>query len=788
MADYTQENRRIAINTPLGMDVLLLNNFEAEEELSRLFHFRATMMSEEGSIKPADLIGQNVTVSCLDSDDEPRYFNGYIRSFSNQGTGDRGTMYTAEIIPALWFLTRRRNCRIFQEMSVTDILEQVFQDAGLEHFDLTGISASYDTLEYCVQYEETDFAFVSRLMEEFGIFYYFVHEDGKHTLMLADSTNAYQQAKHDTARFLGPLSFDEVDDDLTEWVHHYEFRSGKVALGAFNFETPEQPIQSRERTVMDIPSSKDHELYSYPGRFGDRSQGDKLARIRMEAEELEHNHVIGASKLRSYSPGFTFTIEEHHNQDEVGKSYVLTKVSHSVESGGFVSGGSTPQGYRNRFTCIPADAPFRPARLTPRALVEGPQTAIVVGPSGEEIYTDEFGRVKIKFHWDRTQEVDDTVSCWVRVSQAWAGKGWGGMHLPRIGQEVIVEFLEGDPDKPIITGRVYNGANAVPYELPANKTMSGIKTHSSTGGSGFNEIRFEDKAGEEQIFMHAQHNRDARVRNDDFEHVGNDQHLVVKNNQVEQIEFDRHTTISQDDIEKIDRDRHLDVSGKEAKQVGGSHSFTVKGEVIEVFKGNQSTQVSSNLYIKAMGTVIESTSGITLKCGGNSIVIDSTGVTIKGSQLVLDGSMVRIASGPGSPPMSGSAGNAVTPTAPKTPEEADEADPGKIAEVKARQKNEGKGKYGVVPATRFKQNSAAAASQQASEENSEEEKVAWVEIELVDDDDNPIPSERYEITLPDGTVASGTLDGDGKARVEGFDPGQCKVTFPGLDRDAWESA
>ncbi|XAL98999.1 type VI secretion system tip protein TssI/VgrG [Phycisphaeraceae bacterium D3-23] len=779
MADYTQENRRLAINTPLGVDVLLLTDLEAEEELSKLFSIQVKMISEQDEVAPADLVGQNVTVSCLDADDEPRYFNGYVREFSNQGHGDRGTIYTAHIVPGFWFLTRRRNCRMFQELSVVEILQEVFDTAGFSDYDLAGIQGSYDPLEYCVQYEETDFAFASRLMEEFGIFYFFTHEDGKHTLVLADSTSGYQPAKHDTARFAGPLSFDEVDDTLTAWAHRYEYRSGKVAVADFNFKLPEAPLQSNERTVVDLPGNKDHELYSYPGQYQERGQGDQVARVRMEAEEADHDRVDGASKLRSFAPGFTFSIEDHHQQAEVGKSYVLTKVYHTVNAGSYVSGGTTPEGYSNTFTCIPAEVPFRPQRTTPRARVEGPQTAIVVGPSGEEIYTDEFGRVKVKFHWDRTEQVDDTSSCWVRVSQTWAGRGWGAMHIPRIGQEVIVEFLEGNPDRPIITGRVYNGANGVPYELPANKTIAGMKTNSSPGGGGFNEFRFEDKKGEEQIFMHAQHNRDSRVLNDDYEWIGNDQHLVVKNNQIEQVELDRHTTIDQDDVEQIGRDRHLDVGGKEAKSVGDSHSFTVNGDVVEVFKGNQSTKVSNNVYIKAMGAVIEASSGITLKCGGNSVVIDASGVTIKGSALTLDGQAVRIASGPGSPAMSGMAGNAVSPAAPKTPEEADDADPGEVAEVKARQKAEGKGKYGVVPAPAFKPKES---------EDEDDEEQSWIEIELLDEEGNPVPGERYEITLPDGSVTGGTLDDKGQARAEGFDPGSCKVTFPELDQEAWDKA
>ena len=670
MAEYTQDHRRTRITTPLGEDVLLLTSFEGEEEISRLFSLKVTMMSMETSIKPADIVGQNVTIELYDSDDEACYFNGHVRSFSNQGSGDRGTIYSAQIVPALWFLTRRKDSRIFQEMSVVDILKKVFDEAGMSDYDVAGISGSYSTLEYCVQYEETDFEFVSRLMEEYGIFYFFKHEDGKHTLMLADASRAYPTAKHDRVRFAGSLAFDEVGDDLTAWIHEYAFRSGKVMLSDFDFIKPENAVESREKTLVKLPKNDKYEQFSYPGGFTERAEGDKLARVRMEAEEVDHDRVMGAGKLRSFSPGYTFTIDDHQNEDEVGKSYVLLRVQHSIAAGSYVSGGDQPEGYENQFVCIPSNVTYRPDRRTPKSIVKGPQTATVVGPAGEEIYTDKHGRVKVQFHWDRQGKKDDKSSCWVRVSQVWAGKGWGAMHIPRIDQEVIVEFLEGDPDKPIITGRVYNGANTVPWELPANATQSGIKSNSSKGGGGFNEFRFEDKKGAEQVFMHAQKNRDSRILNDDHEWIGNDQHQIVKNDQFETIEGERHTLVKKEDFLEIKKDSHITIGGAESKEVKEDQGVTVKGDVVEVYKGSQSTEIGMDLFIKAMGTVIESTKGITLKCGGNSIVLDPSGVTIKGSQVVVDGKMVRIASGPGSPPTAGKAGKAEKPKKPKDPKEA----------------------------------------------------------------------------------------------------------------------
>jgi type VI secretion system secreted protein VgrG len=313
-----------------------------------------------------------------------------------------------------------------------------------------------------------------------------------------------------------------------------------------------------------------------------------------------------------------------------------------------------------------------------------------------------------------------------------------------------------------------------PYKLPGHKTVSGLKSDSTKGGNGFNEIRFEDKKGEEQIFIHGEKNLDIRIKNDAFETIGNNRHIVVKKDEFDHVENNRHEIVDADHIEQIGKDRHLNVTGKEAKQVGGSLSLTVKGDVIEVFNGDHSERTSQNLYLKGFGVVIESMTGLTLKCGGNSVVIDSAGVTIKGGVLVLDGDMVNINSGPGSSPASGQAGSAVTPTDPKAAEEADQADPGEVEELKMQQIQEQSGKYGSAEVKPYKP---------------DPEKKSWIEIKLVDEEGDPVPGEPYSITLPDGqTVAAGTLDEKGFARIEGIDPGTCQITFPQRDTEAWKNA
>ncbi len=628
MDQFDQATRRFGVSTPLGENALVLTAFEGVEELSQCFELRLSMLSHDDAIAPKDIVGQNVTITLLDPADEPRYFNGYVRDFSNHGSGDRATVYTATIVPLLWFLKLRSDCRIFQDMTVPDVLEAVFKAAGLHDYDISGLSSSYPKMDYCVQYRETDFDFVSRLMEREGIYYTFVHEDGRHVLALGDHAGAYRDCREGRVRYTGPTSFEEVGDEITAWEHRHEFTTGRVAHADFDFERPAAPIAGKEQTVLDLAGIKENELYEFPSGRIDDGAAAALARIRMEQIESGYDTVRGASRCRSFAPGCKFTVEAHHLAAEEGKQWALRRVRHAVSADPYVSGGAGVEPYENTFECIPVDITWRPARATPAAIVRGPQTAIVVGPAGDEIYTDEHGRVKVKFHWDRSEAADETSSCWIRVSQGWAGRQWGAIFLPRIGQEVIVDFLEGDPDRPIITGRVYNGDNTPPYTLPDHKTLSGIKTGTTPGAGGFNEIRFQDKKGEEQIFIHAQKNQDVRVENDGYEWVGHDRHLVVKNDQLELVEHDRSEKVDNDHMEEIGRDRHLKVSGKEAKAVVGSLSLTVSGDVVEVFKADHSEKTSGDYYLKAANIVIEATTNLTLKVGGSHIAIEAGGITI----------------------------------------------------------------------------------------------------------------------------------------------------------------
>ena len=485
---------------------------------------------------------------------------------------------------------------------------------------------TYQPREYCVQYRESDFNFICRLMEEEGISYFFEHTDDSHVLVMADAASAYVPiAEPAKVLFHEPIGAVPTEEYVYQYRYAEEIRPGAVVLRDFDFAKPSLTLQAEAQADQDTTL----EIYDYPGEYVVPERGNALAQVRLEAFQVPRKIGRGSSVCRRFLPGYRFTLTDHP-RSSFNQEYLLTRVSHTAAQPQVLEEFSTGEGssYANELVCQPASIPYRPPRLTPRPVVKGSQTAIIVGPKGEEIYTDEHGRVKVQFHWDRAGQYDEKSSCWIRVSQGWAGAAWGGIYIPRIGQEVVVDFLEGDPDCPLITGRVYNGEHPPPYKLPDEKTKSTVKSNSSTGGKGFNEIRFEDKKGDEQVFVHGEKNLDVRVKNDAFETIGRDRHLIVKQDQYEQVDNDRQETIGRDHVEELGRDHHLKIKGKEAIEIDGSHSFTVTGDVIEVFKANHSEQTTGDVYIKASNIVIEAMSNITIKVGQSYIAIEASGITI----------------------------------------------------------------------------------------------------------------------------------------------------------------
>jgi type VI secretion system secreted protein VgrG len=525
MPPPTQANRLIAIDTPLGPDVLLLRGFTGQESLSRLFSFELDLLSADPEIKFDKIIGQKVRIRVRLGKEKERFFHGIISRFMQTGSDVGLANYRATMVPALWFLTRTADCRIFQSKKVPDIIQEIFKENGVTDIK-TVLKASYEPRDYCVQYRETDFNFVSRLMEQYGMFYFFEHEEKKHTLVLSDDLSAHQPCPEQPEVSWNPHGSDNLDEDVITSLQWEEtFRFGMYAVTDYNFETPSTSLRAEVKTQIDVGGNSKYEIYDYPGEYGKKAEGDGIAKIRMQEEEAQYKVISGNGTARVFTSGYKFTLQDYVRKD-VNGDYVLTQVQHVASVGSTytigAAGGGKEGDYSNSFTCIPAKRPFRPPQVTPKPMVKGPQTAMVVGKSGEEIWTDKYGRVKVQFHWDRYGTMNESSSCWVRVSQNWAGKNWGAMFIPRIGQEVIVEFLEGDPDQPIITGRVYNAEQMPPYELPANQTQSGIKSRSSKGGSpgNFNEIRLEDKKGGEQIYIHGEKDWTIDIKNNESETIG----------------------------------------------------------------------------------------------------------------------------------------------------------------------------------------------------------------------------------------------------------------------------
>jgi len=649
MADKpTQKHRELAISDkPLGEDVLLLISVSGTEQLGRLFEYRLELASEDHQIAPESIIGQNVTIRFNLGTGETRYFNGFVSHFTQRTASGQLARYQATVVPWFWFLTRVADCRIFQEKTVPDIILQIFRDRGFTDYE-NRLSAKYRTWEYCVQYRETDFNFISRLMEQEGIYYFFEHENGKHTLVLADSKSA-----HEPYPDFGKLIYHPSDkgptteECVSDWFVETNLQPNSYAINDFSFKNPQTPLFARKKAGDNGEqgsSENSYEIYDYPGEYTEAGDGTEYARKRIEELQAQYKVAIANSDSRGICPGYLFNLSKHHIDDQNGE-YLITSANFNIKGDEIFStgGASSECVFSCSFTAIKSSKPFRSPRITPKPTISGPQTAFVTGKPADEICTDEFGRVKVKFHWDQHNKPDENSSCWIRVAQVWAGRNWGAMYIPRIGQEVIVEFLEGNPDRPIITGRVYNAKAMPPYDLPGKKTISTIKSNSSTGGEGFNEIRFEDEKGKEQIFIHGQKNLDIRVKNDRFETIGNDRHLVVENEKFEQVKSHRNEFVEQNHLEEIGGDRNLKVKGKEAKEVGKSLSLTVKGDVIEVFNGEHSEQTTKDYYIKAKNIVIEATQNITLTVGGSHIAIETSTIEIQsGGQVKIQGKQTSV--------------------------------------------------------------------------------------------------------------------------------------------------
>jgi type VI secretion system secreted protein VgrG len=710
---FLEANRYLFLTTPLGKDKLLLERFSGQEGLSQLYRFELDLMAENSiSVDFEKLIGQKISFGVQGMDPKqktPRHFCGIAIEFSQAGRDPELTAYHAVIVPEVWKLTRKFRSRIFQHISVPDLLKQIFAD----YKPSWKIQGTFEPREYITQYQESDFAFACRLMEEEGIFYFFdFAQDGQMVLANTPPFHPDIAGKKELIFNAVPGGGDD-EQRVTQWQKEQSWGSGKYTLWDHTFELPHRHLDATETVVDTVQMGKvshklklagndDLEILEHPGGYASRFDGvdkagspqpDKLqkifqdnkriAGIRMQQTEMSMLVAHGSSNCRHMASGYKFSLQGHFSGDG---QYVVVNVSHHGAEGGFRSDeGHNESAYDNAFSCIPYALPYRPPRWTARPSIPSPLTAVVVGPAGEEIFTEQYGRIKVKFMWDPAADSTDNT-CWARVATSWAGGTWGSIHIPRIGQEVVVSFINGDPDRPMVTGSVYNPDQMPPYKLPDHKTVSTIKSRSTKQGSktNFNELRFEDLKGKEQVFIHAERDKDERTKAESREWVGANRHLLVKQNQKESVVQNKHSKVGADFIFETDGDQHLTIKGNILENTGGDHSVTLGGNHKEQIGGKLSVAVSQSteqtsgtkfahqagqeIHLKAgMKVIIEAGVQLTLIGPGGFVDIGPAGVTIQGT-MVLINSGGSAGQGSGSSPSS--------PGSPKAPDAPDVADDG----------------------------------------------------------------------------------------------------------------
>lgn len=584
-----QSQHLLQLSTPLPLDELLLIDFSGVEYLSKPFRYTLRMISTTMDIDPAQLLNQPISVQIYTSESQPpRFFHGLVSYFEGGEVVDRIRYYRAELRPWLWFMNYNVNCRIFQQKNVIDMVKIICNDYANAFIDLSMLHKSnYPERRYCLQYRESNLNFMQRLLEEEGIFYFFHHEQEKHTWILADGNQAFSELSPN------PVSFNvnvTRDFGIHKWSRAHHFYAGKMTQSDYYYEKSTTPLDSQQSGTATLPCAQPYEMFTFPGRHNEIAIGNQRAQHRLEAQEIAYRLWRGQGNHPQFVAGAQFQLINPPVASEAG-NYFLTEVLHHATDGTYLQGSEGGQSYYNVFMAVPMAMSYRPIAQARKPFLPGIQTATVVGDAGQELNTDTYGQIKVQFHWDRYGKSDDNSSCYIRVAQLWAGDGWGMQFLPRVGQEVVVHFIEGDPDRPLIMGTVYNQNHANPYELPFSQTQSGIKTRSSPGGCAqdFNELRFEDKKNAEEIFIHAQ----------------KDLKQIIKN--------DFMTTINHDAVKTIDHDYKITV-------------------------GNDFQQDVNNNWQLHIGktATIEAAQSLTLKVGQTTMQLTSSGIAIQTEKMSVD--------------------------------------------------------------------------------------------------------------------------------------------------------
>jgi type VI secretion system secreted protein VgrG len=650
--------------SPLGDRALLFRRLQGTEELGRMPEYRLDLLrlSTSTPIEASKLLGQRANVRVELAPDKYRYLNGVVTRFEHGGASGRFDIYHVEMRPWLWHLTLGADCRIFQDKSATEILDSVFNEYGSSSQIEKRLKGSFRKRPYTVQYRESDFAFVSRLMEEEGIYYYFKHEKDKHTLVLCNGPTGHNAIEDGALAWAAQQTGSQLREDVVKrWSRAHSLRSLKYVHTDVAPDLPTADLQGSALRNASYPKPNDLEVFDYPGGYEDlamdgrtgvkRAEGDRLAQLRVDAFESGHVVATGLTPYRQMATGATFNLTDHPDAG----GYLVTRTVYDMEYTGYEANDDTVAfTFDCRFTAVPKEVKFQPQPLNVRSAVHGPQTATVVGPSGDEIHTDKFGRVKLQFHWDRVGKKNEKSSCWVRVSHPWASKQFGMIALPRIGDEVVVEFLEGNPDRPLVTGRVYNGDNMPPYTLPAQQTVSGIKSQSSKGGglSNFNELRFDDKKDAEYVWFQAEKDFHRLVKNDAFDSIGNDLWVDIKKNAAHKVgenftmDIGKVATVSvgKDTHVTMGADCNVDLTGALNVSVGdnvavyGAEAVAMGvGGALDVDVGQAAKlSAASSIHVKGLGIVIDGGAQLTIKAGGSFVTLGPEGVSIKGALVMIN--------------------------------------------------------------------------------------------------------------------------------------------------------
>jgi type VI secretion system secreted protein VgrG len=638
MDAYAQSRRLLQIDTVLGPDHLLLVSLRGQDTMSSCFSYDLELASTDATIQPGDLLGSAATIWLRDDRGLTMPVNGIISRFGAARSYSRGlSFYRVRLVPSLWLLTRTSDCRIFQDLTVQQIVDKLLGEFGIAH-KMWRLNGDHQVRDYCVQYRETAFDFICRLLEEEGIFFYFSHDESSHTVVFSDNNRGLMACPNTqvvTTSEAGAL------DGIWNWEDGYRFRSGEWTLADYNFETPSTRLIAGKRTINPVLARRPFEMFDYPGRYLAKAPGDAAAKLRIEYEESAYREVIGEGACLGFGAGVCFKVANAEPAD-AATEYLITSVEHSADDWSLIATKAKPPSYTNRFRCALRSVPYRPEIKTAKPRIPGTQTAVVTGPAGTEIFTDKYGRIKVQFHWDRQGKKDEHSSCFIRVAQTWAGRNFGSIFLPRIGQEVVVSFEEGDPDRPLIVGSVYNAEQMVPFALPANKTQSGVRTRSSLNGTpaNCNELVFEDLKGSEFVRLHAERDLITEVEHDASHWVGHDETTTVDRNRTE--------TVHGNETITIDRDRTETVHGNETITIDKNRTETVhQNETVTIDENRTHTvYLTDTLTVGAARTQTVGAAE-TISVGGARVVtVGATqAVTVGGNQTVSIGGSEAVSVG-----------------------------------------------------------------------------------------------------------------------------------------------